>query len=298
MVSLKLLRVLRRGVHEIYLVYGDGEVYLGEGDPVDLLRAHSKGELSPRRRAELNLGSLLESRDPVFKVAKPFDPVEVWGAGITYQAARARYVEEDVAILRGRPIYELVHESPRPELFLKDSMGRRCVAHQDPIGVRSDSTWTLPEAELGVVVGEGEEILGYTVANDVTARDIEAENPLYLPQAKTFAACCSFGPFVVTPDEVKDPYSLSISLKILRGGRVVFEGEGSTSRMSKRIDHVLGYLARDNPLPRSLLLMTGAAVLPGKGVGLEHGDLVVISIERVGTLVNTVAKLGPGGSVR
>jgi 2-dehydro-3-deoxy-D-arabinonate dehydratase len=201
---LKLLRFVRRGLYEVYLIYGEGEVYK------DTLRSSHRdfGFIQRDFSSKEEVGevsfvfeSLLMSRDPGYKVAKPFDPVEVWGAGITYGAARARYVEEDVAVIRGVGIYALVYESDKPELFLKDSSGRRCVAHQDPIAVRSDSKWTLPEPELAVILGGGGKILGYTIANDVTARDIEAENPLYLPQAKIYNGCCSFGSFIITLHE-------------------------------------------------------------------------------------------------
>jgi len=192
-------------------------------------------------------------------------------------------------MIRGRAIYELVYESDRPELFLKDT-GRRCVAHQDPIRVRSDSSWTLPEPELGVVLGRGGRVLGYTVTNDVTARDIEAENPLYLPQAKIYIGCCSFGPYIVSADEVKDPHSLRISMRILRKGRAIFEGETSTSMMRKKIDHILGYLFRDNEIPPGSLLMTGTGIVPGRSISLEEGDEVEITIQGIGVLVNPVVR--------
>lgn len=288
---LRLLRVVRKGLYEIYLIYSGEEIYRVSGDPIEILRMYSRGELSPKEAVSLDLEALLRSRDPGGKVAKPFDPVEVWGAGITYEAARARYVEEDVAMIKGVPIYALVYESDRPELFFKDSGGRRCVAHQDPIAVRSDSRWTLPEPELGLVLGEGGEILGYTITNDVTARDIEAENPLYLPQAKIYNGCCSFGPFIVTPDEVGDPHSLVIRLRILREGSRIFEGETSTARMRKKIDHILRYLRRDNQIPEGTLLMTGTGIVPGKNISLEEGDIVEISIEKLGTLINPVRRL-------
>jgi 2-dehydro-3-deoxy-D-arabinonate dehydratase len=288
---MKMLRLIRKGVYELYAIL-DGEVYRLSGmDPIEVLERYSEGKLERLgERVELDLESLLMSRDPGYKVAKPFDPVEVWGAGITYGAARARYVEEDVAVIRGVAIYALVYESDRPELFLKDSSGRRCVAHQDPIAVRSDSKWTLPEPELAVILGGGGKILGYTIANDVTARDIEAENPLYLPQAKIYNGCCSFGPYIVSRDEIKDPHSLKIEMRILRRGRTVFEGKTSTSMMRKRIDHILRYLFRDNTIPPGTLLMTGTGIVPGKDISLEEGDEVEINIEGIGTLINPVIR--------
>ncbi|MEM4970776.1 MAG: fumarylacetoacetate hydrolase family protein [Sulfolobales archaeon] len=288
---MKILRITRKGVYELYVIL-NGEVYrLVEMDPLKVLERYLEGRLGRLgEKAELDLGGVLRSRDPEYKVAKPIDPPEVWGAGITYQAARASYTGGEIASIRGRSVYELVYESDRPELFLKDAGGRRCVAHQDPIVVRSDSRWTLPEPELAVILGSGGKILGYTIANDVTARDIEAENPLYLPQAKTYDGCCSFGPYIVTPDEIKDPYSLKIEMRILRRGKTIFEGKASTSMMRKKIDHILRYLLRDNTIPPGTLLMTGTAIVPGKDISLEEGDEVEISIEGIGTLLNPVIR--------
>jgi 2-dehydro-3-deoxy-D-arabinonate dehydratase len=223
-------------------------------------------------------------------VITPYTPQEIWGAGITYKIARSRYSEENIAILRGKTIYELIYESERPELFFKDT-GRRCVGHLESISIRSDSSWTLPEPELGVILRRDGEVLGYTVTNDVSARDIEASNPLYLPQSKIYKGCCSFGPFVVTPDEISDPYSLSIRMRILRGEDVIYSGETSTSRMARRIKVLSEYLTRDNDIPDGTLLMTGTGLVPGGGIYLDEGDIVEISIEKIGTLVNPVKRL-------
>lgn len=289
---MKLLRLVNKGVYELYVLI-DNEVYrVVKGDPLEVLKRYSKGELGRvGEKVNLDLEGILRSRDPNYKVAKPIDPPEVWGAGITYPIAGARYTtESEVALVRGKSIYEYVYESDRPELFIKDVGGRRCVAHQDPIVVRSDSTWTLPEPELGVILGSDGEVLGYTIANDVTARDIEAENPLYLPQAKIYKGCCSFGPYIVSSDEIKDPYSLEIRMRILREGKKFFEGEASTSMMKKRINHILEYLFRDNEIPDGTLLMTGAAIVPGRNITIEEGDEVEITIRGIGTLINPVVK--------
>jgi len=291
---MRVLRLVNRGVYELYVIIDDEAYRVTRGDPIEILKnfnkKYSKDELGRiGERIDLDLGGVLKSRDPNYKVAKPLDPPEVWGAGITYHAARASYAGGEVAVLRGKGIYELVYESDRPELFLKDT-GRRCVAHQEPIAVRSDSVWTLPEPELGVILGSEGEILGYTIANDVTARDIEAENPLYLPQSKTYYGCCSFGPYIVSPDEIKDPYSLKIRMKILREGEVIFEGEASTSMMRKKIDYILRYLLRDNEIPRGSLLMTGTGIVPGRDIALKEGDEVEITIDGIGTLINPVVK--------
>lgn len=221
----------------------------------------------------------------------PYDPPEIWGAGIVYERARVRYAEEDVATIKGMNIYEIAYVSERPELFLKDVGGRRSVGHEDFINIRSDSAWTLPEPELGVVLDADGSVLGYTVCNDVTARDIEAQNPLYLPQAKIYKGCFSFGPFITTPDEIVDPHNLLIRMRILRNDGVVFVGETSTSKMKKRIETIVSYLLRDNVIPSGTLVSTGTGIIPGRDVQLKDNDRVEIYIEKIGTLVNCVRKL-------
>ncbi|MEM1610713.1 MAG: hypothetical protein QXQ57_03590 [Sulfolobales archaeon] len=170
---MRILRVIRKGVYELYAILNGKAYRLAGMDPLEVLERYLEGGLEKLgERAELDLEAVLRSRDPAYKVAKPIDPPEVWGAGITYQAARASYAGGEIASIRGRSVYELVYESDRPELFLKDAGGRRCAAHQDPIVVRSDSRWTLPEPELAVILGGDGRILGYTIANDVTTESL------------------------------------------------------------------------------------------------------------------------------
>ncbi|BBD73242.1 fumarylacetoacetate (FAA) hydrolase [Sulfodiicoccus acidiphilus] len=222
-----------------------------------------------------------------WKITKPLDPPEVWGAGISYEAARGRYTE-DVKD-KGMTIYDMVYNAERPEIFFK-ATANRCVGHMEPIRVRSDSSWTLPEPELGVVLSSSGRPLAFTVVDDVSARDIESENPLYLPQSKIYAGSCAVGPFLVTPDEVGDPYSLEVNLRILRGGKEVFSGRTNTSRMRRRIDEQVKYLTRDNPVPDGTLLSTGTGIVPGRDVDLREGDVVEITIDKLGTQVTPVVK--------
>ncbi len=219
--------------------------------------------------------------------AKPFDPPEVWGAGITYHASRDRYSMDGVATIFGKSIYEIVYDAERPELFFKATPDR-CVGHNQSIRIKSSSSWTLPEPELGVVLSSHGKVLAYTIVDDVSARDIEAMNPLYLPESKIYSGCCAFGPFLVTPDEVPDPYSLEISMKIIRSGDIYFEGRTNTSGMKTRIDKQIHYLLEDNIIPDGTLLSTGTSIVPGRSQGLVVGDLVEISITGMGVLKTTV----------
>ncbi len=192
---------------------------------------------------------------------------------------------------RHAEIYDHVYAANRPELFLKDSRGARCVGPNEFINVRSDSRWTVPEPELGLALDGDGKIAGYTIANHVSARDVEGENPLYLPQAKIYWGSCSFGPVVVTPDEIRDPRSLGVRLTITRGGKTMFEGETNTSAMKRSLDELVSYLKRDNLLGDLTLLMTGTGIVPPDNFALADGDLVEIAIDGIGVLRNPVRKL-------
>nr|WP_245522545.1 fumarylacetoacetate hydrolase family protein [Vulcanisaeta distributa] len=211
-------------------------VYVLLSDPITALKLHSEGKEVPLGpEVNINVNELL-ARDYTYRglrFTKPYDPLEVWDSGIVYEVARARYSEEDVAMIRGRTIYELVYDAERPEIFFKGT-ANRCVGHGEPITIRSDSEWTLPEPELGVVIDSSGKVLAYTISDDVSARDLEAQNLLYLPQSKIYNGSCAIGPFLVTPDEVGNPYNLTISMRIIRGGSVIFEGSISTSKMRRK----------------------------------------------------------------
>jgi len=160
-----------------------------------------------------------------------------------------------------------------------------------PVCIRSDSEWTVPEPELAFALGIRGEIIGYTIGNDLSARDIEGENPLYITQAKVYRSSCSFGPWIVTSSEVGDPHELEITMRITRRGEVVFEGSVNTRRMKRKIDELYAYLRRDNPLPPGLICMTGTGIVPPDDFALKDGDLVEIEIEKLGVLRNPVTKL-------
>lgn len=289
------MRIFRLTDGSSYYTYAiiEGKVRRLNMDPISALINYSRGAgLSLGGEEQINVDELLK-RDYRFsglRFTKPYDPPEVWGSGISYEVSRRRYSEEgDVARVRGKTIYEAVYDAERPEIFFK-ATANRCVGHGEPIAVRSDSEWTLPEPELGVVIASSGDVLGYTIIDDVSARDIEAENPLYLPQSKIYDGCCAFGPFVVTPDEIKDPYSLQIRLRIIRGGQAIYEGEVSTSQMRRRIEEQIKFLIRDNTVPNGTILMTGTGILPGRDAALREGDVVEISISGIGTLVTPVIK--------
>jgi 2-dehydro-3-deoxy-D-arabinonate dehydratase len=218
-----------------------------------------------------------------FELAIPVEPPEVWGAGVTYERSRdARVAESDA-----KDLYLNVYEAERPELFLKDAGCRRTVGPGEALGVRSDSAWNVPEPEIAVVLGEGGTPAGLTIGNDVSSRDIEGTNPLYLPQAKIFAGACALGPAVLVPDDWEAP--LEIRLRISDAdGHELFAGGTSTARMRRTFPELVEWLLRANPVPPGSVLLTGTGLVPPDDFTLEPGHVVEIHVPGIGTLTNPV----------
>lgn len=218
-----------------------------------------------------------------FALAIPVEPPEVWCAGVTYERSRDARVEESAA----KDVYTLVYDADRPELFLKDAGCRRTVGPGEPVGVRGDSSWDVPEPEIGVVLGEDGALAGLTIGNDVSSREIEGANPLYLPQAKVFAGACALGPAVLVPDDWEAP--LTIRMRILdAAGSELFAGETSTARMRRSFPELVEWLLRDNPVPPGSVLLTGTGLVPPDDFTLRPGQTVEINVPEIGTLTNPV----------
>jgi 2-dehydro-3-deoxy-D-arabinonate dehydratase len=221
----------------------------------------------------------------------PLDPPEVWGAGITYRRSADYYTAHDTGSgHRGKGIYDHVYESARPELFFKAS-AVRCVGPHAPVGLRGDSKLTAVEAELAVVIGVGGAIVGVTAGNDLSAWDIERENPLFLPQSKIFQGSFAFGPVIATRSTVPDPHALTIRCVIERDGKPLYEGRASTADLKRRCEELVDWLGRYNPIPPGTVLSTGTGILVPDEHGLQPGDVVTITIEPIGTLRNPVRRL-------
>ena len=219
-------------------------------------------------------------------LAAPIHSQEVWAAGVTYWRSRTARMEESKDA-GGGSFYDRVYEAQRPELFVKSSP-HRVVGTNQPIRIRSDSNWNVPEPELTLVVSSAGRIIGYTIGNDVSSRDIEGENPLYLPQAKVYAGSCALGPSILIQSEPLDPQT-PIRLEIRRDGGTVFEGSTDLSQMRRKPQELVDYLFRDNAFPAGCFLMTGTGIVPGDNFTLRRGDEVTIAIDPIGRLVNTVA---------
>lgn len=220
----------------------------------------------------------------------PIDAPEVWGAGITYRRSMQYYEAHTGDTGRTRGIYDHVYEAERPELFFKATPAR-IAGPRAPVGLRGDSRLTAVEAELAFVLGAPGRIVGYTIGNDLSAWDIERENPLFLPQSKIFDGCFAMGPVLVTPSEIRDPHLLDLAVTIRRGDRVVFRGGVNTKEMKRRVEELADWLGRFNPLPAGTVVSTGTGILVPDDAALAPGDVVDITLERVGRLVNPVRSL-------
>lgn len=218
-----------------------------------------------------------------WRLLVPVDAPETWAAGVTYERSRAARVHESRVV----DVYDLVYEDERPELFLKDAAGRRTVGPGEPIAARSDATWTVPEPELAVVVGERAP-LAVTIGNDVSSRDIEGRNPLYLPQAKIYGRACALGPALLVPDSWDQTFDIQCQIRDA-DGQVVFDAATSTDSMTRSIPELIEYLFRDNPVPPGSVLLTGTGLIPSDEVSLAPGFVVEIRIPGIGVLTNPVA---------
>ena len=212
----------------------------------------------------------------------PFEPPEVWAAGVTYKTSEMERRRESET----PDVYSMVYSAERPEVFFKATPDR-CVGPDDSVGIRADSNWNVPEPELAFVLYGGE-IIGYTIGNDMSSRQIEGENPLYLPQAKVFNRCCAIGPCFVTAESIGDPHGLAVSCAITRDGEEVFSGSTNTSQMARTCQELADWLQKHNDVPDMTTVLTGTSIVPPPDFTLQEGDTVSITIEGIGTLANDV----------
>lgn len=240
-------------------------------DPAELARSLARREL------------------PQFEVRRirlfcPVDRQEVWAAGVTYLRSKTARMEESDF---GASAYDRVYEAPRPELFFK-ALPEKVSGPGDPVGIRADAAWNVPEPELALVVNSRGRVAGFTIGNDMSARDLEGENPLYLPQAKVYRHSCAVGPWIrfgVTEDEAR---TWEIHLTITRDGQKVFTGETTVARIKRAFDELAGYLFRSQVFPNGAVLLTGTGIVPPDDFTLQPADRVKISISGIGALENEV----------
>ena len=236
---------------------------------------------------QIQLDELIESSksDGPLRIDIPLDPPEVWAAGVTYKNSEMeRRRESDTP-----DVYSNVYNAARPEVFLK-STSDRCMGPFEEVGIREDSNWNVPEPELAFVLYRGD-IIGYTIGNDMSSRQIEGDNPLYLPQAKFYDQSCSIGPCFVTTESVNDPQNLGVQCLIVRDTETVFEGTTSTSDMARTCLEIADWLQRSNRVPEMTTVLTGTSIVPPPDFSLQPGDNVIITIDEIGTLENSVIQV-------
>lgn len=257
-----------------------------------------------RSRPDVRLCELFEAADPSRAVAElratcrewialddvrllaPIDQQEVWAAGVTYKRSQKARMDESEGASR---FYDMVYSAPRPELFFK-ATPHRVSGPEHPVRIRRDASWNVPEPEFALVLNSRLELVGYTIGNDMSSRDIEGENPLYLPQAKVYDGCCGLGPAVTLAPDLPPLTEVGIRLRIVRAGETAFQGKTDLGQMARTFDELIGYLGRDNSFPQGAILLTGTGLVPPNEFTLAAGDLVEIEIDGIGKLVNPVVQ--------
>jgi len=219
------------------------------------------------------------------RMLTPVESQEVWAAGVTYlRSKEARMVESEFSATA----YDLVYDAVRPEIFFK-SIPEKVVSPGESVGIRKDARWNVPEPELALVMNSAGKLVGFTIGNDMSSRDIEGENLLYLPQAKIYTGSCAVGPWIVVGMTEDDARQWTIHLEIRRGGRTVFSGETRINQIKRRFSELAEYLFRSQKFPHGAVLLTGAGIVPEDTFTLEANDSVRITISGIGTLENPVA---------
>jgi 2-dehydro-3-deoxy-D-arabinonate dehydratase len=272
---------LYRTTHGIFVEENDN-FYLADAADWDELM--SSVDLHARVAAAISTEAV-----KAFNPATVLAPVvnqEVWAAGVTYYRSRSARIEES-RDAGGGNFYDRVYSAERPELFFK-ATGRRVIGPRSAVRIRSDAKWSVPEPELTLLINPAGAIVGYTIGNDMSSRDIEGENPLYLPQAKIYNGSCSLGPCVLLSPEPM-PKTTTVKLEIARQGKTAYTGSTTLAELKRDPQELAGFLFRDNSFPQGVFLMTGTGVVPADDFTLSSGDIIQISIDGIGTLENYVA---------
>jgi 2-dehydro-3-deoxy-D-arabinonate dehydratase len=267
-------------VEEGHVRFLDIAHYPGMRSLSDVLHARDPGATA---RALIDDASPWVSLEDVTLLA-PLDRQEVWAAGVTYVRSREARERESEGAAR---FYDLVYTAPRPELFFK-ATPHRVAGPGGFVHIRRDSRWSVPEPELALVLSPRLELIGYTIGNDMSARDIEGENPLYLPQAKVYDHACALGPVVTLAPTMPPREQIAIRMRIERRGSVAFEGATSVAAMARSFEELIRWLGQENSFPHGVILLTGTGLVPPDDFTLAPGDTVVIDVTGIGQLVNRV----------
>ncbi len=238
------------------------------------------------------VNNILESNIPsqdgeklISKIEAPIQSQELWASGVTYLRSKVGRQEESKKA-GGGDYYAYVYEAERPELFFK-ATANRVVGHGGKVRNREDSAWNVPEPELTLMITSNSKIVGYTIGNDMSSRSIEGENPLYLPQAKTYDGCAALGPCIYVSDSIL-PTNTNIHMEISRQNLIVFEGDVEINQLKRSMEELVSFLYRECSFPDGCLLMTGTGIVPSNEFTLHSNDTITITIDSIGTLQNTV----------
>jgi len=286
---MKLARVLLPNEQIHVVVVEEASVRVLDMTQVENMRTLSDVLYAPD---PFGLANYLVNRDyaPVaieeVRFLAPLDRQEVWAAGVTYKRSQQARMEESE---HGASHYDRVYSADRPELFFKSTTSR-VVPPGEPVRVRKDSHWTVPEPELALFLSPEMKICGYSIGNDMSARDIEGENPLYLPQAKTYNQSCAIGPVVKLSKTPLDAEQTRISLQIIRKQKLMFSGETNLSQLNRKLEDLAKWLGRELDFPAGAVLLTGTGIIPPDDFTLEQGDRITIEITGIGRLENPVVK--------
>jgi 2-dehydro-3-deoxy-D-arabinonate dehydratase len=276
-------------VHPVASAAGSGGGFLASllqwPDPA-LTIVESYGSVSRGASVSFEELAAAEPSPGVPHLLPPIDLQEVWAAGVTYLRSKVARMEESEGAAR---FYNLVYEADRPELFFKGSASR-VSGPNGPLRIRKDAEWNVPEPEVALVLSSSLRIVGYTIGNDMSSRDIEGANPLYLPQAKVYRQACGLGPVIWLETHAGDHKLLDVELSIEREGQAVFGGKTSTQQMKRKFHELVEWLGRDNVFPHGAFLLTGTGVVPGDDFTLAAGDVVRITVPEIGTLSNRVVQ--------
>jgi 2-dehydro-3-deoxy-D-arabinonate dehydratase len=258
--------------NQVHFLKGTLADLLYAPSPVHAIQQAQDASLPPMAHAQM-------------KLLAPIDQQEVWAAGVTYKRSQEARERESAGAAR---FYDLVYSAPRPELFFK-APAYRVASPGEPVHIRRDSQWNVPEPELALVISPQLKLVGFTVGNDMSSRDIEGENPLYLPQAKFYDGACALGPCITLLDAMPKPDDTAIRLTIERGGKAVFDGATKVSAMKRTFQELIDWLGKETSFPNGAILLTGTGVVPPDDFTLAAGDVVHIDITGIGRLTNPVA---------
>ncbi len=280
---MQLARV-RRSANDVAFgaVCGDRIRYFSHPQSLgDLLAAPDPMSLANRLLADSTESDLITS----VKLLAPVDRQEIWAAGVTYKRSKVAREEESAGAAH---FYDKVYTAARPELFMK-AAAWRVVGPNESVRIRADSKWNVPEPELALVIAPSLKIVGYTIGNDMSSRDIEGENPLYLPQAKIYRGSCSIGPSITLVEAMPPLPQVEIRLAIVRAGKMAFQGATTLAQMARTPESLVEWLGKELDFPDGAVLLTGTGIVPPDDFSLTSGDEVSINISGIGTLTNRVA---------